>query len=134
MTMAALSEERAELYRRSFFSPSFKPMTDQGAKAMATREKNAALRSDRNFQRSLFRYGAKHGLPNLSCLQCITELRLLDRILDDDLALADKIEAEFLLPGLPDLERSTFRQQAETTILPTEIHRPKPTAPSRRGV
>lgn len=50
--------------------------------------------ADQNMRRALFRYGAKYGLPNMSRLQCITELRLLDRILDEDLDLADRIEAE----------------------------------------
>lgn len=57
-------------------------------------DRDKAETADRNMRRALFRYGARYGLPNMSRLQCISELRLLDRILDDDLALADKVEAE----------------------------------------
>src|SRR5688572_3099998 len=47
------------------------------------------------FVKALMRYGAKHGLPNLSGLQCITELRLLERIRLDDVDLASKIQREW---------------------------------------
>lgn len=46
-------------------------------------------------RKRLLIYGAKHGLPNLSTLQCITELRTLDRVLSEDLMLADKICREW---------------------------------------
>lgn len=54
----------------------------------------AEMGSERLLKRLLI-YGAAHGLPNLSTLQCITELRTLDRVLSEDLMLADKICREW---------------------------------------
>lgn len=65
-------------------------------RGQATNRAQAETGSER-LRKRLLKYGSQHGLPNLSTLQCIAELRLLDRILDEDLILADKLQAELLL-------------------------------------
>lgn len=62
-------------------------------------EEAAAEEGSAQFRRELLRYGAKHGLPNLSRLQCLSEMRLLGMIREEELALADRIEAELARPS-----------------------------------
>jgi hypothetical protein len=59
-----------------------------------TLERVEAETGSERLRKRLLRYGSRHGLPNLSTLQCITELRLLGRVLEEDLILADKIQSE----------------------------------------
>ena len=72
--------------------------SDGGSLEMGHWRANAEGGSQK-LRKRLLKYGAKHGLPNMTGLQCMSELRLLDRILDEDLALADRIEAELKMPS-----------------------------------
>ena len=78
---------------KSAYEPGFDAIRGTGTGGIDIARADAEDRNLRMVTR-LLRYGSKRGLPNMSRLQCIQELRLLDRVLDDDLSLADRIERE----------------------------------------
>lgn len=63
-----------------------------------TAEAAAAEQGSAEFRKALLAYGAKHGMPNLTRLQCKSELRTLCMIREEELAIADRIEAELSRP------------------------------------
>lgn len=68
-------------------------------KRVVTEEEFAAMQGSARFRTALLAYGAVHGLPNLTRLQCMSEMRTLARMREEDLALADRIEAELSRPS-----------------------------------
>lgn len=86
---------RADPRHVSAYSGDFEPIRSVSV------ERHAAEIADNQFQVALFRYGAEHGLPNLSRLQCLSELRVLVNLREDELALAEKLTAEMSLPVPP---------------------------------
>lgn len=88
--MGRLSLEHYEPRHLAAFGGGLKPISG----TMDAIRLKAEMGSERLRKRLLI-YGTKHGLPNLSRLQCITELRTLDCVLSEDLMLADKICREW---------------------------------------
>jgi hypothetical protein len=92
--IAQRTQERCQPRHVSAFAPGFTAEGDGALRAA----KSAAEHGSHGLKVALFRYGAKHGLPNLNQLQCISELRLLCVVREEELALADKIEKELQQP------------------------------------
>jgi len=80
----------------SAFAGRLAPVTDRSIRAQDSLRRNAARSSNSAFLRALLRYGVEHGLPNMSRLQCKTELRTLCLVREEELAVADKIMAEIV--------------------------------------
>lgn len=75
------------------------PMSNRGIQAQDSMTRNAAERASARHLNAILRYGAKHGLPNMSHLQCLSELRTLCMVREEELELADKLEAELQQPS-----------------------------------
>ena len=86
----------ARVPTRVFATPE---MTDRGNRRNMSLERNAATFGSQELRVGLLRYGVKNGLPNLSSLQCLSELRTLGLVRDEELILADKIERELQRPS-----------------------------------